>query len=379
MNAIIPARHNLKRRQQGLSVVELLVSLVISMAVVAGSVQVVVSSKKNFLDQDEVTFIQTNARFALDLLAKDIRMAGYLGCATQESMQVANSIDDDADGYISMHGLRGFEGETSTASFPSNIKANATVGTDAILIRRAAESGELDVSGHNASSAVIDIWETHSYGEGSTLVIADASCRNVGIFQVSGPNGLPAGKINHNANSGGGNAANNCTKIIKGDFTCEPSCNAVSCGGFGTATGEYGPGSKVMEFVSQVYFVAESTVAPGIPALKRSVLNANGAPGTRIEELALGVEDMEILYGIDSDGNGDVDQFRSAADMDLDGDGNVSNDEWDRALNVKISLVFRSQNPVLPNDQARTLAGKDYNDRYMRQVVNSTVKIRNRG
>lgn len=375
MKKTIPTRYKSKNRQLGLSVVELLVSLVISMAVVAGSVQVVVSSKKNFLDQDEVTFIQTNARFALDLLAKDIRMAGYLGCATQESVQVANSIDDDADGYISLHGLRGFEGETSTASFPTNIKASATVGTDAILIRRASEGGELDVSSHNAASAVIHVWENHEYDPGSTLMIADASCRSVGIFQVSGPNGLPANHINHNT----GNGTSNCTKIVKGNFSCDASCNAVSCGGFGKATGEYGPGSKVMEFVSQVYFIAESSVVPGMPALKRSILNVDGAPSTSIEELALGVEDMEILYGVDSDGNGDVDQFRNAADMDLNGDGDVSNEEWDQAITVKIALVFRSQNPVLPSNQARTLAGKDYNDRYMRQVVNSTVKIRNRG
>lgn len=367
-----------KRRwpqQAGLSVVELLVSLVISMAVVAGSVQVVVTSKKNFLDQDEVTFIQTNARFALDLIAKDIRMAGYMGCATQKSMQVANSIEDDAGGYISMHGLRGFEGETSTASFPSDIKGNATVGTDAILIRRAAESGELDVSKHNAASAVIHVWEQHGYIPGSTLVIADASCRNVGIFQVSGPNSVPSNHINHNTGSG----TKNCTKIVKGNFVCSSTCKAVSCGGYGTATGEYGPGSKVMEFVSRVYYIGESSTMPGMPALKRSVLNVNGAPSTSSEELALGVEDMEILYGVDTDGNGDVDQFRGADNMDLNGDGVISDTEWDQVLNVKISLVFRSQNPVLPIVETRTLAGKTYQDRYMRQLVNSTVKIRNRG
>lgn len=362
-------------RQSGLSVVELLVSLVISMAVVAGSVQVVVTSKKNFLDQDEVTFIQTNARFAVDLLSKDIRMAGYMGCATKESMQTANSINDDAGGYISAHGLRGFEGATDTSGFPADIKAEATVGTDAILVRRASEGGELDVSSHNPASAVIHVWQGQEYDPGSTLVIADASCRNVGIFQVSGPNSLPANHINHNT----GNGTKNCTKIIKGEFVCDTTCSAVSCGGYGKATGEYGPGSKVMEFVSRVYYIAESDLMPGMPALKRSVLNVDGLPTTSSEELAVGVEDMEILYGVDSDGNGDVDQFRNASEMDLNGDSTVSDDEWDQVLNVKISLVFRSQNPVLPANQARTLAGKDYNDRYMRQLVNSTIKIRNRG
>lgn len=364
-------------KQRGLSVVELLISLVIGMAVIAGSIQVVVSSKRSFMDQDEVSFIQANARYALDLMGKDIRMAGYLGCATQKSVQTANSIEGDAGGYISLHGLRGYEGETDTSSFPADFKANVKTGTDGILIRRAAENGELDVSDHNAASAVIHIWDTHSYKEGSTLMIADASCRNVGLFQVTGPNGLPANHINHNTGSG---AVKNCTKIIKGNFTCSDTpCGANECGGYGKATGKYGPGSKVMAFVAHAYYVGESTVMPGMPALRRQVFNANGAPGTSSEEIALGVEDMEILYGVDSNKDGNVDQLRKASEMDLNGNGTITDDEWDQAISVQISLVFRSQMPVLGTAENRTLAGTDYNDRYMRQVVNSTIRIRNRG
>lgn len=364
-----------KRGQRGLSIIELLISMVISMAVVAGAVEVVVNSKRSFLDQDEVTFIQTNARFALDLLAKDIRMAGYLGCATKQSMEVANSIDDDAGGYISLHGLTGFDGESNTDDFPDDFKADALTGTDAILIRRASNSGEMDVGKHVAASATIHLWKEHSYPSGSTLMIADATCRNVGIFQVSGPSGLPANHINHNTGSG----TKNCTKIIKGNFSCNTSCTPTKCAGYSTAAGSYGPGSKVMEFVSRAYYVGDSTLFPGMPALKRRTLNVIGAPSTSEEEIAIGVEDFEILYGVDNDRNGSVDQYRSAASMDLDGNGTITDDEWDQVSNVKLSLVFRSQNAVLSKAEKHTLAGKDYNDRYMRQIVNSTVKIRNRG
>jgi type IV pilus assembly protein PilW len=371
----LPSQSCRASRQRGLSVVELMVSLVISMAVVAGSIQVVAGSKKSFIDQDEVTFIQTNARFALDLMGKDIRMAGYMGCASVESVQVANSINNTSGGYISTHGLIGFEGQVDTSTFPADVRATATVGTDAILIRHASDSGELDVKNHVAASATIHLWGDHSYNNGSTLVIADASCRNIGLFQVSGPNGLPAGHIVHNTGAG----TNNCTKIIKGDFVCTAACRATTCGGYGTATGGYGPGSKVMAFESHLYYIAPSTVMPGMSALKRSSLNADGAPSTTSEELALGVEDMEIVYGVDSDGNGDVDQFRNATNMDLNGNGTVTEDEWDQVMNVKISLVFRSQNAVLPAIETRTLAGKVYYDKYIRQQVNSTIKIRNRG
>jgi type IV pilus assembly protein PilW len=366
---------NRKKDQAGLSIIELLISVAIGMAVIAGSIQVVASSKRSFIDQDEVTFIQTNARYALDLISKDIRMAGYLGCATQNSVQTANSINNDAGGYISMHGLKGFEGGINTTSFPADFKANAKAGADAILVRHASDSGELDVSKHVAASATIHIHGEHNYPKGSTLMIADATCRNVGIFQVSGPNGLPANHLVHN--TGGG--TNNCTKIIKGQFVCTATCKAVSCGGYTAASGNYGPGSKVMAFAANAYYVSNSTVMPGMPALKRQVFNATGAPSTSAEEIALGVEDMELLYGVDTDGDGNVDQSRQADAMDLNGNGTITDDEWDKVLSVKVSLVFRSQMPTLPVKEKRTLAGTEYDDRYLRQVVNSTIRIRNRG
>lgn len=374
----LPTHHSFfkyKHSQHGLSVVELLVSMLISLAVVAGAIEVIVGSKRSFLDQDEVSFIQTNARYALDVLAKDIRMAGYLGCAAQDSVQIANSLSDDAGGFISLHGLTGFDGASNTNSFPADFKSDALVGTDAFIVRRAKGEGEIDVSSHVAAAATIHLWQNHSYPEGSTLMIADANCRNVGLFQVSGPNGLPSNHINHNT----GNGTSNCTKIIKGKFKCDGSCKTNSCGGYDHSTGDYGPGSKVMEFVSHAYYIGESSLIPGMPALKRKALKSMGAPATEEEEIALGVEDMEIFYGIDTNGNGSVDQYRDASEMDLNGNAIVEQEEWDRVSSVKVSLVFRSESPVLNKAEKRTLAGKEYEDRYLRQVVNSTVKIRNRG
>lgn len=363
------------RAQRGLSVVELLISVAIGMAVVAGAVQVVVSSKRNFVDQEEVIFIQTNARYALDLMARDLRMAGYLGCASSDAVQIANSIDDDAGGYVSMHGLQGFEGETDTSAFLADYRADALVGTDSFVVRRASDDFEMDVESHNPHSAVIKLWQKHEYNKGTTLMIADASCRHVGLFQVSGPSGLPAGQIVHNTGSG----TNNCTKIIKGNFVCLASCTPTKCDGYTAAAGGYGPGSKIMNFVAHAYYIGDSDIMPGVPALKRKALVNNGPPTTKSEELALGVEDMEVTYGVDLSRDGVVDQFRDADDMDLDGDGSISGDEWDQVITVKVALVFRSRNPVATSAESKTLAGKDYNDRFVRQVVNSTVRIRNRG
>jgi type IV pilus assembly protein PilW len=352
--------------QRGLSVVELLISLIIGMAVIAGSIQVVVSSKRSFLDQDEVSFIQANARYALDLMGKDIRMAGYLGCAALQTVEKADAIDKDSLDdklrvYVSLDGLRGFEWGSATADLPEDFKDKAIADTDALVIRRAGER-ELNIKSHDSTTATINLWDQHNYTVGSTLMVSDASCRNVGLFQISGPATVPAQVVRHELSGTG-----NCTSIIKGEFSCSGSPSPPGS----PASSFYSPGSKLMEFVAHAYYIGESDVMPGVPALRRQIFNANGAPGTTSEEVALGVENMKIIYELDSNGDGNVDQARKASE--------ISDAEWGKVLSVKISLVFRSQAAVLPVSESKTLAGTDYNDRYMRQLVNASFRIRNRG
>jgi type IV pilus assembly protein PilW len=351
-------------QQRGLSIVELLISLVIGMAVIAGAIQVMVSSKRSFMDQDEVSFIQTNARYALDLMGKDIRMAGYLGCAAPGSVEKADAIDktkldEKLRVYVSLEGLRGFEWGSTSAEFPDDFKDQATADTDALIIRRAGDR-ELNIQEHKSTTQTITLWENHNYAVGSTLMVSDANCRNVGLFQLSGPSAVPSPVIQHKQAG-----TSNCTSIIKGEFSCSGSPGPPAP----PASSFYSPGSKLMEFVAHAYYIGESTVIPGMPALRRQVFNANGSPSTSSEEIALGVEDMKILYGIDSNGNGNVDEMRKASEIT----------DWARVISVQVSLVFRSQMPVLSIEEKKTLAGTEYNDRYMRQVVNSTIRIRNRG
>lgn len=357
-------------RQSGLSIVELMVSLVISAAVIAGSVQVMVSSKRNYLDQDEIGFIQNNIRYALDLIGRDVRMAGYIGCAARDTVQIASSIGDDANGFVSFFALEGFDGDSSTAGFPPDYRDDATVGTDSFIIRRASDTVQWDVKNHDAGNATLNLWKAHSYAPGTTLMIADASCRNVGLFQVSGPSGVPSEALVHDV--GGGTS--NCTPLIRGDFICDAACN---CGGT-PASVSYGPGSKVMEYLSHAYYIDESDVIPGMSALKRRALRTNGPPTTAVEEVALGVVDMQILYGADLDGSGAVEIFRTADQMDLVNPlGVIDHQDWARVKTLKIELVFQSQAEVLPENRAVTLAGKTYDDRFMRQLVTTTINIRN--
>jgi len=72
-----------RRQSRGFSLVELLVAMVIGLVLLGGLVTLMVNSKKNYAQQDYSARLHENARFAMQFLSYDIRMAGYYGCSNE--------------------------------------------------------------------------------------------------------------------------------------------------------------------------------------------------------------------------------------------------------------------------------------------------------
>ena len=67
--------------QRGFSIVELMVAVTLSMILMAGVLSIFASSKVTYLSNEKVARLQENGRMALDLIVRDIRASGYMGCA----------------------------------------------------------------------------------------------------------------------------------------------------------------------------------------------------------------------------------------------------------------------------------------------------------
>ena len=65
------------RRQRGLTLIELMISVAIGSAFILAAVNFLVSGHQSFRAQSSGSRIQENARFALDILQEHVRMAGY--------------------------------------------------------------------------------------------------------------------------------------------------------------------------------------------------------------------------------------------------------------------------------------------------------------
>ncbi|MGI0120412.1 PilW family protein [Zooshikella sp. RANM57] len=65
------------KRQIGLSLIELMIALVLGLFLLAGILQVFLGSSQTYRLTGDLSRVQENERFALDVLARDIRVAGY--------------------------------------------------------------------------------------------------------------------------------------------------------------------------------------------------------------------------------------------------------------------------------------------------------------
>lgn len=68
----------IKAGNKGVTLIELMIVLVIAAVLVAGIYSLFINQQRSYSVQDQVAGVQQDARVALDIMARDIRMAGFL-------------------------------------------------------------------------------------------------------------------------------------------------------------------------------------------------------------------------------------------------------------------------------------------------------------
>ena len=378
-----------KNFQSGLTLVELMIAMTISAILMIGISNIYSSSKQAYKINDEYSILQENARLAFRFLTQDIRMAGYIGCAWSTGTNVDSTLDTasltaDQQDFINGFGtgLDGYEanstGPNSTLDLSSPTSGfNRTVnglftghidGSDIIVVRH-ANGGGVKLSGNkNSANFTIQDGGTNAvvgncHGpsgicEGDILMVSD--CSKGRLFQVTNLTAIGTGEIRvvHAASGTPGNST-------------------TSWGGNSTDPATwYAPGdSEILKLGAYAYFVAPSTTGSGLPTLKR-LSNMDASP----QELVEGVENIQILYGIDSDNDGIANQYNVAPIT-------MTND----IVSVRISLLMSTPSQIPKrNDDTKTYKMISENDavnvrvtpvpdRRIRKVFTTTIKLRNKG
>jgi type IV pilus assembly protein PilW len=182
-------------------------------------------------------------------------------------------------------------------------------------------------------------------------------CAGAATFQITGPGSAGdaiSGTVVHNSGAftpGPGNATKDLGKIFEGD-------------------------AKIAKFYAAQYYIANN--ANGQPALYRATTTAT-------QELVEGIEDLQILYGVDSDSGDKIpDIFKKATDM-------VAAD-WNRVVAVRFGILARTLANTNNTDKAfgtdpdTTVYDVDGDNKdnftapgdfYQRRIFRATVVLRN--
>ncbi len=67
-------------KQQGFTLIEIMAAVLISSILMLGAMQMFINTKQTYDLQSQMAKMQNNARFIMDELTREIRMAGYFGC-----------------------------------------------------------------------------------------------------------------------------------------------------------------------------------------------------------------------------------------------------------------------------------------------------------
>ncbi|GAA4649580.1 hypothetical protein GCM10023116_18540 [Kistimonas scapharcae] len=268
MQTTAPTQKKSFHRQQGLSVVELLIASTLSLLLLLGVSQIVISNKETFGVNESLGYIMENGRFSLGFIANSIRMAGH----TESDVNAP----------------RHFPAPDCNIPTTSDAACNAA-GT-----------------GNAADRLAVQYWPV----TGTSGTATDCTGNDVTNQQI--------------------------TEV----FTIEP---------------------------------ADAANGNPYPSLAcRAYSHTNSAWTGTTQRLVDGIDNLQLLYGVDTNNNGSINQYVSA--------DRVNTNAWDNVRAVRIALLASAMASTdNPQQQFLLLDAPTIttNDGITRQLFTTTVTVKN--
>jgi type IV pilus assembly protein PilW len=310
--------------QAGLSLVELMVAMLISLFLTAGIFTMFSMSSSNVTTTSQFNQLQENGRIALAIMERDLSQLGFTGDITGTDFILgtnttvsATAVPNDCVGA-----------GANNASFPNTQPAH---------FRR--------LWGYEAGVS----------GESFTCITPKNSTDVIQLKRLIGPS-IPA--ANMNASRYYAASTSNQIQIFNGSAV-PPAL----------------PNSRIWEYQHHIYYIEDDG---GIPVLKRRTLSIGNGMNND-EQLVEGIENMRILYGFDNNGDDSADSYMPVQ--------NVTSLMWDnelfqRLVSLRLFLLVRTadKDNSYNNDVTYKLGDKTIgplNDQYRRKVMSTTIVLEN--
>lgn len=338
------ARNPVERRESGLSLVELMVSMAIGLFLLAGAVTVFGKTQDLYRTNDSSSRLQETARYAMSTIEADLRMANYWGLMSRADMiengpglDLANPPAVDP-AYVLPADLTGYATTINSCGAMWAVKLPAYVEAN-------DDAYGLGCAEFSAAVAGAD-----------QLTVRRASTQLIPAGAGAGQLGASGGQIKLQ------------TSRIQGSLFA----------GTALPVGYSPPLSETRALVVHGYYVdQDSDLRAGLPSLRRKILGVTGgAPVINDQQVVPGIEDLQVEFGADSDADQNADYFVQPGTAIPAGDLIVAARVW---------LMVRAETPEAGFTDGRTYtyasrvgpAAYAPGDNFRRVLFSKTIALRN--
>ncbi|MDJ0750529.1 MAG: PilW family protein [Woeseiaceae bacterium] len=324
------------RPQTGITLVELMVALAIGSFLTIGAVKIYNQSRQAFIVNESIARVQETAQFAMDTIEADLRMASSWGRNSRGLAVEGRSIVGDpnptglptptpdcgADWAFDL--ARPIDGSDNSYGLGCAAKGTADANSDVITVRRTS------VAPMPLENGRLQIQSTRIQGEIFSNGAVPATFQPVTIDPVTGA-----------------------------------------------------PSSTTHNLMVNSYYVSTSSdLVPGVPTLRRKTLSVvGGAPRVIDQEVALGVENIQLQLGIDIDEDNTVDRYVNPGSEIYD-PAAAGHIPGARVITARVWIVVRGVTTEFGLQDQRTYQVANYamgaqNDGFRRLQVSKTILLRN--
>lgn len=325
-------------QQRGMTLVELMVSITISLIIMAGVVQLYFTASQTQRSQEGVARIQENMRYLFGVLEEDVSQTGHVGCIPFEG-----GTGDDA--LIKVHLADRKAGYYDFENFLSGKDNTGLRNSDELTIRYFSAASQIPLLEGGMSDETASIPLNAADPRYSLLKRYDVAlitdCSFADVFMITNTPG-PGGLIEHNSVTASPEGQSNTSPAFQrvyGALNMDTGSPAYLYAGTSAAI-EWKLGTSAAATAPEVC----SDATPQYCALLR-----NG------EELAEGVENLQIEYG-----------WLDAAGKLFIGDASSVTD-WNDVDRVILNLTLNSVLYAPTNDGSPLT----------RKTVSKTIMLRN--
>ena len=252
---------------------------------------------------------------------------------------------------------RGILGTSTGAETTAKIDDNAL--SQALVVHSIDPDQGILVSGHDPATATVTLASAHLYDEGDLLAFISGDCDQISVIRAG--DGTASKTITHPS---GNSSLANCISFLKGNYNCHTSS--------APAQNMSHVGSLLAPLSSYAYYIRSSNNIPTLYRKEAGEYSSGNAK--KAGALVEGIENISVLYGVDSDNDGIANQYQPASAITL------TSETWKNVTSVKLELLARSLNEVAPEPQNYFFAGQKVTpaDNFIRRSFTSTIKLRNR-